>query len=76
MHFSVRLILSLKQVMGRLVLMCKCISFLLSLFFFVFGTIANIYFAEKNWALLTDLLNVKKKIFYIIVFIVKRMAGK
>ena len=40
------------------------------------GTIANIYLAEKNWALLVDLLKVKKAIIYIIVSIVKRMVGK
>ena len=49
--------------------------FLLQTALFV-GTTANIYLSEKNWALLIDLLKVKKTIFYIVVFIVKKMAGK
>ena len=44
-HFSVCLIVSLSQVMWGLNLMCKSISFL---YILLFGTIANIYLAEKN----------------------------
>ena len=42
LNFSVGIIISMNQVMGRLALMCKCIKF-----FFV-GTTANIYLAEKK----------------------------
>ena len=37
--------------------------------------IRNISIAETNWALLLDLLKIKT-IFYIVVFIVKKMADK
>ena len=40
------------------------------------GTIEKVYFAEKQLEIANWLIEGKKKIFYIILFIVKKMAGK
>ena len=59
--------------MGGLALMCKFISFFLLWTALFVGTNSNIYLAKKmgiaNWP-----IKAKKKIFYIIVFIVKKMS--
>ena len=63
-NFSVCLIISMKQIMGGLVLMCKCISFLQVCSFFFCWYHCKHIFARKKWALLTGLLNVKNNILH------------
>ena len=54
--------------------MCKCKRFLYVFFSFFVGTTASIYLAEEKYGI-ADVLK-KKKTFYIIAFILKRMTGK
>ena len=63
-HFSICLVISLSQVMGGLVLMCKRISFL-QVFFIILLLVplqTNIW-QKRYWALLTDPLRVKSNMF-------------
>ena len=52
------------------------LSFFLLLTALFVGTIANIYLAEKKLGIANWTTEGKKTIFYIMVFIVKKMASK